>query len=163
VRGKPCSCKATPYRGFRSARGYFTSVPLVRCFASRPKPKAGLRATSYGLIAPRALKGPQIGGAGQHHVALALRAAGLFDRDKPWIGADIRHVASLSWAGAQHSLSPLNAECQAVIDGTKFPFCREVDSIRGSLCEIFINFANLLAKRGSAPPLPPRQYLSLGR
>ena len=75
-------------------------------------------------------------------MSAALSASRAMDVEIDLVRQEIRffHNASLKReAGAQHSLSPVNAECDAGMVGTKFLLCREVDSIRASLCEIFMN------------------------
>jgi hypothetical protein len=49
---------------------------------------------------------------GQHHPALTLRAAWPIDGKQRWEGMTVGfgHDASLRWAGAQHSQSPVDAD-----------------------------------------------------
>jgi hypothetical protein len=49
---------------------------------------------------------------GQHHPALTLRAAGPLDGKQGWTGMTIgfMHDASLRWAGAERSQSPVGAD-----------------------------------------------------
>ena len=60
-----------------------------------------------------------IGAAVKHHQALALRTFGTFDcnwRNAGMLRLGFRHDASLKQAGAQNSLSPVDADGSAVME-----------------------------------------------